>query len=102
MFYFLSLSSDDWTINSGATDHMCHDLKYFYSCENIENQRDYITIPDGTRVLVKYKELIKLGIEIVLKDVLHVPNFKFNLISVPKLCKDIGCLAYFYGETCYD
>ncbi|KAL2921489.1 Lanosterol 14-alpha demethylase [Bienertia sinuspersici] len=41
---------------------------------------NYITIPDETKVMVKHR---------------------VYLISIPKLCKDMSCLAYFPSEKCY-
>lgn len=35
-----------------------------------------------------------------LKNVLHVPDFKFNLMSVSKLTRDLSCAAIFLPELC--
>ncbi|KAJ8429325.1 hypothetical protein Cgig2_025561 [Carnegiea gigantea] len=59
------LNNVEWIIDSGATDHM--------------------TYKSGT---------IKLSTEIVLKNVLYVPVFKYDLLSVPKLTKDSRCMDY--------
>ncbi|XP_075092045.1 uncharacterized protein LOC142172161 [Nicotiana tabacum] len=45
------------------------------------------------------KDWIILGNQKV-KDVLYVPDFKFNLLSVSKLTKDLSCLAAFYPDFC--
>ncbi|KAJ8424274.1 hypothetical protein Cgig2_004696 [Carnegiea gigantea] len=37
---------------------------------------------------------------LVLKNTLVVPTFKYNLLSVSKLCKDNNCLAIFHEEIC--
>lgn len=34
----------------------------------------------------------------ILKDVLYVPNFKFNLLSVFKVTKDLRYFASFYPD----
>lgn len=67
----------------------------------LEHLNNYITIPDGTKVLVKHKGTMKLNNEIVLHDVLHVPYFQFNLISVNKLCKDMKGTISFTDQACF-
>lgn len=37
----------------------------------------------------------------ILKDVLHVPDFQFKLISVKKLCKDLNCQLIFSDGKCF-
>ncbi|KAL2901370.1 Retrovirus-related Pol polyprotein from transposon RE2 [Bienertia sinuspersici] len=101
MCCLISLAKTDWIIDSGATDDMSHDLACFDDYTNIEHLNNYITIPDGSKVLVKSKGTIKIGLNIVLKDVLYAPEFRFNLISVPKLCKDMNVYTYFSGDGCY-
>ncbi|XP_021753759.1 uncharacterized protein LOC110719163 [Chenopodium quinoa] len=44
--------SRQWVIDSGATDHICHDLRIFESYELMNDIDNTITIPDGKRVKV--------------------------------------------------
>ncbi|KAL2925577.1 Retrovirus-related Pol polyprotein from transposon RE2 [Bienertia sinuspersici] len=99
-FCLLSSYGSDWIIDSGATDHMCCDLKYFDSYEKIYDSTFGITIPDGTRVNVTHKGIVKLDDGITLLDVLLVPGFKFNLLSVGKLCQDMDCEVVFKKDIC--
>ncbi|KAL2895188.1 Retrovirus-related Pol polyprotein from transposon RE2 [Bienertia sinuspersici] len=80
---------------------MCHNLNFFLDFHNIEAQNGYITLPDGSKSLVKHKGTVKLGSGLILQGVLHTLAFEFNLISVPKLCKDMKVLTYFDGDICY-
>ena len=59
---------------------MTHDLSKFTNYVHIEHLNTYITIPDGSRVLVKLKGNVKLNDEIELHNVLHVPDFQFNTL----------------------
>uniref|UniRef100_A0A803MB71 Retrotransposon Copia-like N-terminal domain-containing protein n=1 Tax=Chenopodium quinoa TaxID=63459 RepID=A0A803MB71_CHEQI len=59
-----------------------------------------ITIPDGKRVKNMHIGTVRINDDILLQDVLHVPGFQFNLISVHKLCKDMNCGVNFTANTC--
>ena len=37
---------------------------------------------------------------LILRDTLVVPDFKYNLLSVSKLCKDDACIVIFHDEIC--
>uniref|UniRef100_A0A803LAE5 Reverse transcriptase Ty1/copia-type domain-containing protein n=1 Tax=Chenopodium quinoa TaxID=63459 RepID=A0A803LAE5_CHEQI len=67
----------------------------------INNPNFTITVPDGRKVIVKYIGSVRLNNNIVLHNVLHVLEFKFNLISVHKLCKDMNCRVYFTHSECF-
>lgn len=43
---------------------------------------------------------IKLGRHLVLDDVLYIPQFKFNLLSVSCLTKSMGCRVWFDADSC--
>lgn len=61
IFSLLTHSTDLWIIDSGASDHMCHDIHKFASCEAIEKEKHQVTIPDGTKLSIKYKGTIILN-----------------------------------------
>lgn len=54
MFCLVALKNNEWIVNSGASDHMCHDLSKFLSYETLKNKRHSITIPDRRTIPVKY------------------------------------------------
>lgn len=82
---FLDLESDSWIIDSGASDHMCHDLRRFTTYKYVSDTNHMVTVPDGRRMKVHTIGNFNLPNGIKLMNVLHVPQFKFNLISVQKL-----------------
>lgn len=51
----------------------------------------FITFPDGKRVQITHVINVILNNTITLHDLLYVPEFHFNLISVKRLSKDLGC-----------
>ncbi|KAL2465084.1 Uncharacterized protein Adt_40935 [Abeliophyllum distichum] len=71
--------SNSWIINSGATDHVTKD-------GIVENKsmakHKTVQLPDGCHALIKSVGAVDLGNNMIVGDVLHVPNFKVNLLSI--------------------
>uniref|UniRef100_A0A803NB71 Retrotransposon gag domain-containing protein n=1 Tax=Chenopodium quinoa TaxID=63459 RepID=A0A803NB71_CHEQI len=88
-----------WILDSGATDHMTSDLSSLSNLTAAKNL-SRIVLPTGTSSVVSHTGNAELKNSIVLKNVLVVPNFKYNLLSVPKLTKDSQCEVNFYGSHC--
>lgn len=93
-------STDDWILDSGASDYMCHDLTLFDTYSEILEENSYITIPDGSKIKVTHMGTVKINDYITLRNVLFVPTFKFNLIYVLKLCRDENCIVQFSSNGC--
>ena len=91
----------NWIIDFGATDHICSQYELFDSCETPNNNQHVIVIPNGKRIKVNNAGVIKLPNGIILKNVLHIPDFQFNLLSLQKLAKDVGCNVFFTSNNCY-
>ena len=99
--YCLSiLNSSSWVIDSGGSDHMCHDLNEFKSCTLIKSNNHVVTLPDGSKVAIKYIGDIVLQIGLTLHNVLFVPQFKYMLLSVRKLISDMDCKIIFTSKEC--
>lgn len=100
-FCFISSYGSKWIVDSGATDHMCHDLSMFSTNNDLQSTDNFITIPNGNKVKVTHSGTVAVSDKIILKDVLYVPEFKFNLISIPKVCTDMQCHVVFTDNGCY-
>lgn len=90
-----------WIIDSGASNHMCLSRNTFEYYVDLLHESHYITIPNGRHIRVRGKGTIRLEFGIVLSEVLYVPNFHFNLISIHRLCKELNCVVSFTSNTCY-
>ncbi|KAL2906780.1 Retrovirus-related Pol polyprotein from transposon RE2 [Bienertia sinuspersici] len=62
---------------------------------------NYITIADGRKVRVTHKGKVILNDFLTLDNVLFIPEFQYNLISVHMLCKELGCNIIFTDGKCY-
>jgi len=88
-----------WIIDTGATDHMtpmCTNLLHMQECKDHVN----INLPDGSVARITHKGQVRLANDLVLKNTLCVPSFRFNLLSVSKLVEDNNCIAMFYPKFC--
>ncbi|KAJ0845011.1 putative RNA-directed DNA polymerase [Helianthus annuus] len=70
----------DWVVDSGATEHISYDEAI------LKNKRKgryepHVTIPNGEAVAVKGRGDYTLPNGMTFNEVLHVPNFKCNLLS---------------------
>lgn len=57
-------------------------------------------MPNENIALATHIETIQLTKTLMLKNVLFVPAFQFNLIFVSKFCFDNSCLLKFLSTTC--
>lgn len=73
-------STSHWVVDSGASRHICSNVSLFKSITPIGGST--VTLPDHTSIEVNFCGDIRLGNSLVLEDVLYIPIFRFNLISV--------------------
>uniref|UniRef100_A0A336MT82 CSON006917 protein n=1 Tax=Culicoides sonorensis TaxID=179676 RepID=A0A336MT82_CULSO len=102
---FCGMNSNNWFVDSGASNHMCNDEKVFQSLKSTSESK--IILADGDKLVSNNIGDVKLSLKtnsddmmnVLIKDVLHVPNLKGNLISVHKLVKN-GFDVLFRGSEC--
>jgi len=81
-----AVGNDAWIINSGASEHMCSEGTVLHDLCSLQ-QPVLVNLPNGSRVKVTKHGKLRISKDLVLSRVLHVPNFKFNLLSVRRLCE---------------
>ena len=100
-FYLLTTQPKlSWIVNSGATDHITLHLHLFISDSPVR-QKCFITMPNGRKVDIKHIGSVVLNASLILQDVLHVPDFQFNLLSASKLAKHLSISVVFTVDSCY-
>ncbi|XP_074265296.1 uncharacterized protein LOC141587721 [Silene latifolia] len=98
--YFNSISNIfDWIVDTGATDHMTSNLALL-SNVRVLAKPVYVSLPDGTVKVVHKSGTSKLNDKITLVNVLLVPDFNQNLLSVGKLITTTGLTAIFLQNEC--
>ncbi|CAA7017765.1 unnamed protein product [Microthlaspi erraticum] len=93
-----ALSSQSWIIDSGATHHVCHDKELFIELSDSVNRS--MTLPTGIGVNIAGIGTIKLNTSLVLHNVLYIPYFSLNLLSISQLTKDLGYRVVFDKDSC--
>lgn len=92
------LKSQTWIIDSGATHHVSHDKSLFSTLSF--DLSSSVTLPTGINVRIAGVGIIKLTTHITLTNVLYIPDFRLNLLSVSQLTKDMGSRVYFDENSC--
>ncbi|XP_075086199.1 uncharacterized protein LOC142168922 [Nicotiana tabacum] len=96
-----STSPQEWIIDTGATNHMVLDANLLTkpSIVTPSNPRT-VLLPNGDVTPVTYTGDKNISDRSTLKDVFYEPQFKFNLLSVSKVTRDLKCFASFYPDFC--
>ena len=97
---YLTYVKSDWIVDSGATDHITLDIRKF---------KENVSCPGRKRVFTAGGEvLLVAGIGTVkfrdlgfMKNVLHVPNLKAQLISPQRLVKDLKYVFDITDDGCF-
>jgi len=98
LLYDIRNPSDEWILDSRATGHMCFNRKAFRSLMKLPKAS--MVIPgDDTEVGVYGIGTVHLTESMVLEDVLYVPDFMINLVSVSKLVRT-GHMVTFEKDKC--
>ena len=94
-----AFNGSNWVIDTGATDHMVHSVSCFTSITAILNT--FVNLPNGESALVTHIGTVEISTKLVLHNVLCVPSFTFNLLSLSKLDKSISCCLMFFETLCF-
>ncbi|CAN1765799.1 hypothetical protein LINPERHAP1_LOCUS9737 [Linum perenne] len=88
-----------WILDTGASDHITCSRRYFTSSKPVFGVNVYL--PDSSSVSVSHIGTAKLPNGLVIYDVLLVPNFHFNLVSISKLTNDLPVSLSFHSDKCH-
>ncbi|KAL0395265.1 UNVERIFIED_CONTAM: Retrovirus-related Pol polyprotein from transposon RE1 [Sesamum latifolium] len=91
--------SRDWIVDSGATNHMCGDACAFHSLTKLLNPIK-IHFPDNSVSYETHTGNITLSPTLTLSNVLLIPSFKHNLLSVSQLCQSLSIAFVFLTSSC--
>ena len=94
-----NFSSTQWVIDTGATDHMVITTQFYTTMHYVDNIS--VNLPNGQSVMVTHIGSIQITPTLLLTDVLCVPSFDFNLISVSKLTSSLHCCIFFLSTYCF-
>jgi hypothetical protein len=93
------ISFNRWIIDSGATDHIASSPKKFlHGAKNCSLPP--VLLPSGERANIVAKGSLPLNSTFYLHDVLCVPTFKVDLLSVSRLTRGLQCSVTFFPYWC--
>ncbi|XP_060215369.1 uncharacterized protein LOC132642117 [Lycium barbarum] len=88
-----------WILDSGATNHMTPHKHLLHNISPLPKPF-LVTLPNGYKVKVISTGSLHLRNDIVLLNVLLVPSFHFNLISLHQLISQLNCVAVLTKHHC--
>lgn len=81
-----------------ATDHVCHFSSMFSHLIKIKPL--VIKLPNGVSVKTFHSGTIHFNKHFYLDNVLYIPDFHTNLISIPRIATTLDCTIYFDSSKC--
>ncbi|XP_050210032.1 uncharacterized protein LOC126660517 [Mercurialis annua] len=87
-----------WIIDSGATDYVVCSLDAFTSYKLVYNV--FVTLPNFQKLAVTHIGVVRFSDDLILRDVLFVPDFSFNLISTSKLTAQYDYCFILHKNIC--
>ena len=97
--YLANTNKTLWIIDSGASDHMTGNKALLTKIVPLHLCN--IKLPTGKTAQISHKGNVYVNDQIALKNVLYVPDFQRNLLSVRKLSMDLGCNVVFSSDCCH-
>ena len=88
----IAFGGNIWVIDTGAIDHIVYSIHLLTEFTVVNC---VVALPNGETALVTHIGFICLFENLVLTNVLCVPSFSFNLLSVNQLTKKMHCCLIF-------
>lgn len=87
-----------WILDTGATNHIAFDSTSFLSYKTIVPI--HVSLPNGTHVTISISGSVAISPALTLHNVLHIPSFHVNLLSIAKLVQHNDCIVHFTNDSC--
>jgi len=89
-------SSMKWIVDTEASHHMIGDSHVLHNKGLLDNV-GHVQLPTGDSAKVSHVGDCHIGGGDILRKVLCVPSFQFNLMSVSQVTKDLNCVTFFHN-----
>nr|XP_016467023.1 PREDICTED: uncharacterized protein LOC107789679 [Nicotiana tabacum] len=97
--FFVDGNNHEWIIETGATNYMTSNLdilKNKLEVAGIHSKK--VHLPNREVSNVTHMESCNIENAGRIDNVLYLPKFKYNLLSVSKIIKELSCCATFYPD----
>ena len=95
----LASRDNSWIIDSDTSSHMSGTLTIFYHLSTLSNMST-VTIADGRSCSVSGQGVVQAFSQIRLDNVLYVPEFPINLLSISAITSHLQCYVTFFPFHC--
>lgn len=92
-------SSQLWIVDTRATDYVCHTLSMFQCHKRVRPVN--VRLLDGSQITTSTAGTVYFSKDLVLTNVLFIPTFPLNLISVSRLISVVNCRLIFIDNGCH-
>jgi len=75
-------------VDSGASDHVTYDFSLLHNVKKLHLPW-FITMPNSKRAPITHSGSMYLRDELELHNILYIPTFQYNLLSVSKSVKQL-------------
>ncbi|XP_055812079.1 uncharacterized protein LOC129881995 [Solanum dulcamara] len=94
-------TSDVWIVDTGAINHMVSKLQMLLTESVLQlNTPKDVCLPNGGITKVTHIDSCSLPSKSLITNMFHIPEFKYNLMSVSKITKELGCSVSFFPDFC--
>ncbi|CAM8893240.1 unnamed protein product [Rhodiola kirilowii] len=91
---------DTWILDSGATDHITPHIHLLFDVKLLQIPYE-VVMPNGSKAMVTHTGSSTINSHLTITDVLLVPAFQFNLMSVGKLVSNSSYAVKFVDNICH-
>jgi len=90
----------EWIIDTGASNHMISHKEMLNFKKPVTAYHKQVYLPNGGTVEVSHIGSCDLMDGRSVKNVLYIPDFRYNLLSVSKITKELQCSVQFFPDCC--
>lgn len=87
-----------WILDSGASTHISFQKELFVSLEPVTGIS--VSLLNHTRIFVDFVGDVHISADLVLRRVMFIPSFRFNLISISSLTSKLSYTVQFAENSC--
>ncbi|KAL3347581.1 hypothetical protein AABB24_021314 [Solanum stoloniferum] len=95
-----TFAQGEWIVDSSASHHVAANKHLMSMNHSTMKKGDKVNLPTGASVDISNIRDASIFENEVVTNVLFVPDFKFNLLSVFKINKELSYFVSFYPDFC--
>lgn len=94
----LNTSKEPWISDSGATHHIICSPRYY--THDVKKVKSFVQLPNELTIPISHIGTIRVNTYLILRNILCIPTFRINLVSIHKIVKDNDLSAIISKDGC--